>query len=166
MPATYEPIATTTLSSAASTYTFSSINQGYTDLILVANWTAGTTNYDVRVGSSNTIDSGTSYSSTRFFGTGSAATSDRQANNSTGVMGNISNSASNQSNFIIHFMDYKNTTTYKNALSRLNVGDMYVTLINGLWRSTAAINTIQIRSTSGQNIPSGTTFTLYGILKA
>ena len=33
--ATYEPIATTTLGSAASTITFSSISGSYTDLILV-----------------------------------------------------------------------------------------------------------------------------------
>ena len=34
---TYEPIASQTLGSAAATVTFSSIPQGYTDLVLVAN---------------------------------------------------------------------------------------------------------------------------------
>jgi len=35
MPITYEPIATTTLSSAQSSVTFSSISGSYTDLVLV-----------------------------------------------------------------------------------------------------------------------------------
>ena len=35
MAITYEPIATTTLSSAASSVTFSSISGSYTDLVLV-----------------------------------------------------------------------------------------------------------------------------------
>jgi hypothetical protein len=35
MPATYEPIATTTLGGAAATITFSSISSAYTDLRIV-----------------------------------------------------------------------------------------------------------------------------------
>jgi len=37
MAITYEPIATTTLSTATATVTFSSISGSYTDLVLVAN---------------------------------------------------------------------------------------------------------------------------------
>ncbi len=60
MPATYEPLATTTLGSAASSVTFSSISGSYTDLVVVFSGTAGG-------GNSNLIltfnsDTGSNYS--------------------------------------------------------------------------------------------------------
>ena len=48
MAATYTPIATTTLGSAQSSYTFSSISSAYTDLILIYNGTVTATGKDVR----------------------------------------------------------------------------------------------------------------------
>jgi len=42
---TYEPIASQTLGSAASSVTFSSIPQGYTDLVLVLNVKGSTANF-------------------------------------------------------------------------------------------------------------------------
>jgi hypothetical protein len=43
MPATYEPIATTTLGTAAASITFSSIPATYTDLRLISGHKASTT---------------------------------------------------------------------------------------------------------------------------
>lgn len=167
MPAgsTYSTVATTTLGSAQSSYTFSSIPNTYTDLILIAALVPGATNYDFQVGNGS-IDTGSNYSSTRIYGTGSSAASDRQSNNNTGVTGNISNSSTIPINTILHFQNYANTSVNKTVLSRYNVADSYTFAIVGLWRSTAAINTIRIHSTSGQNIPAGTSLTLYGIASA
>ena len=64
-------------------------------------------------------------------------------------------------------MNYANTTTYKTVLSRdalNNASDGAVEAFVGLWRSTSAINTIQIKPDSG-NFNTGT-FSLYGILAA
>jgi hypothetical protein len=64
-------------------------------------------------------------------------------------------------------MNYANTTTYKTVLARSNVTDFRVAAIVGLWRSTSAINTIQLRSdNSSYNFTTGSTFTLYGISAA
>jgi len=61
MPATYEPIATTTLGSAAATITFSSIPATYTDLVIVF---AGTATANLNPLMSFNSDSGTNYSTT------------------------------------------------------------------------------------------------------
>lgn len=167
MPAgiTYSTVATTTLGSATPSYTFTSVPTTYTDIILIGDLAPGATNFDIRVGNGS-ADSGTNYSSTRLFGNGTSATSDGQSNNSTGLMGNVDNSTTNQSNLIMHLQNYSNTSTFKTAIIRWNRVESYVLSIVGLWRSTSAINTIQIRSTSGQNIPAGTVLTLYGISAA
>jgi hypothetical protein len=66
--ATYEPIATTTLGTATSSFTFSSIPATYTDLRLVIGWVSGT-NPRIRFNS----DTATSYSQTAMYGDGTAA---------------------------------------------------------------------------------------------
>lgn len=167
MPAgsTYTPIATTTLGSAASSYTFSSISGSYTDLILIANLTASGTNFDIQVGNGS-ADTGSNYSSTRIYGNGSSALSDRQSNNTTGVTGNNADSSSVPVQFISHFQNYSNITTNKTVLTRYDRSDGLAMAVVGLWRSTSAINTIKIHSTNGSTFSSGSTFTLYGIASA
>lgn len=165
MAVTYEPIATYTMPSAAASYTFTSISSAYTDIVLIGNMAPGTTNFDVQVGNGS-ADTGTNYSSTRIYGNGSTAGSDYQLNNATGVMGNIGSSSTVPTIFSIAFQNYKNTSVNKSFISRYNNANSVLLQIAGLWRSTSAINTIKIYSTSGSNIPSGSTFTLYGIAAA
>ncbi len=74
MPTTYEPIATTTLGSAAATITFSTIPATYTDLRVV--W-VGTVTVADSAGMRFNSDSGTNYSRTVLQGDGSAASSNR-----------------------------------------------------------------------------------------
>jgi hypothetical protein len=80
---TYTPIATTTLGSAASSVTFSSIAGTYTDLRIVYSTvsSADAGNY-LRFNS----DSGSNYSNTTLFGNGSSAGSNRNTS-STGMYG-------------------------------------------------------------------------------
>jgi hypothetical protein len=78
---TYTPIATTTLGSSTSSYTFSSIPQTYTDLVLiVSGYGAASDGNSIvcRVGN-GTVDSGTNYSTTRLSGSGSSASSGRSS---------------------------------------------------------------------------------------
>jgi hypothetical protein len=161
MPSTYTPIATTTLGSAVSSYTFSSIPSTYTDLVLVSNFNGGSFSWSTRVGNGS-VDSGANYSITRLYGTGSAAASDRYTGE-TYFTGNITGNSG--TNSIIQINNYSNTTTFKTALNRFNDAGAIVFAIVGLWRSTVAINTLQIVANSG-NLPAGSTFTLYGIKAA
>jgi hypothetical protein len=164
MAITYEPIATTTLGTAEATVTFSSISGSYTDLILITNSATGVNDIDMYVQVNS--DTGGNYSWTRVRGDGSAASSGNTTSSSLGYrVGNMSGSDVGQNNAVIQFQNYSNTTTYKTLLSRSNNASLLVEAYVGLWRSTSAINTIAIKTQSG-NFSTGSTFTLYGIASA
>jgi hypothetical protein len=83
---TYTPIATNTLSSATGTVTFSSISGSYTDLILISNIKSGNTNQASLLFRVNASATGSLYSGTMIYGTGSAAGSNRQSNQNQGTI--------------------------------------------------------------------------------
>jgi hypothetical protein len=164
MPITYEPIATTTLGSAASSVTFSSISGSYTDLVLVvsATWSGSSnSSFGFRLNS----DTGSNYSITQLYGNGSSASSGRSSNQTKAVIGQI-----NPTEFgttIFQFQNYSNATTYKTTLSRSNVAGVITLAGVALWRNTAAITQIDLEyfDTAG-TFDTGSTFTLYGIKSA
>lgn len=162
--ATYTTLATTTLSTSTATVTFSSISGAYTDLVLVCRHaTAADANTQLRFNS----DTGTNYSSTFLRGSGSTASSTRDSNQT--VMSLESNGFPTPAFgaiTIAHIMNYANTTTYKTTLSRgsnANTGSG-VSAVAHLWRSTAAVTSMTLLSTS--TFSSGSEFSLYGITAA
>jgi hypothetical protein len=165
MPQTYTPIASQTLTSAQANVTFSSIPSSYTDLILVcsAALASGTNDMQFQFNS----DTGSNYSATALAGSGSSAISTRFTSQTYGYAdwyGQL-NTTMGSSTQIIQIMNYSNTTTFKTTISRANQAAVGVDAIVNLWRSTAAINSIKLFNAS-INIATGSTFTLYGILKA
>jgi hypothetical protein len=162
MPITYTPIASTTLTSAQPSVTFSSISSAYTDLVLVVNGTSATAgDFALQLGNGS-IDTGSNYSMTALYGNGTSPTSTRSSNGTAIGTGGFHTT---QGTIIIQLMNYSNTTTHKTTLNRTN-SDSFVQARVGLWRSTSAINTIKYGPGDGSNWGVGTTFTLYGILKA
>ena len=165
MPATYEPIATTTLGSAASTITLSSIPATYTDLRLVFVHQGNTANpFPILRFNS---DSGTNYSYTDLYGSGSTAGTQRVTNSTRIAISDWGTSSTTiPALSIIDIFSYAGSTN-KTCLINHNAdlnGSGYVERRVGLWRNTSAINALEISST--QNFKAGTTATLYGILKA
>jgi hypothetical protein len=161
MPATYEPIATTTLGSAQASFSFTSIPGTYTDLVAVV---VASTSGNLKIELNS--DTSGNYSNTILYGTGSSALSARNSNTTGLIFGTTANTVGNGVN-LYHFMNYSNTTTYKTALSRGNdIDNGLVRADVGLWRSTSAITSIRFISNLGSNLATGSTFTLYGILKA
>jgi hypothetical protein len=155
---TYVALDTQTLGSAAASVTFSSIPQTYTDLVLVINgYSINDVDWRFRMGNGS-IDSGSNYSGTYMYGDGSGASSYRESN-VTGIGTGGAYNATGTS--IIQIQNYSNTNTNKTILARTNSND-YTQARVGLWRSTSAVNVIQISPDSG-NFASGSTFTLYGI---
>jgi hypothetical protein len=165
MPAgsTYSTIATTTLGSAAASYTFTSIPSTYTDIVMVcAHSNSAQSGVRVQVGNGS-IDTGSNYSITYLLGDGTSATSGRAANDGSFDFAFVA--ANSQSTLIINAMNYSNTNTYKSFITRNGNAAQGVTARAGLWRSTSAINQIKLAPSTG-NFNAGTTFTLYGISAA
>jgi hypothetical protein len=163
MATTYEPIATTTLGSAASSITFSSIPASYTDLRLVFVGTGTvSTIFRCRLNSDTT----TVYSSTYLNGNGSTASSNYSNNDSYSFFLPYINTTT-PFLFTYDFFSYANSV-FKTCLVTIS-GDLNgsgdVTRGVGLWRNTTAINTITLSPNSG-NFNAGTTATLYGIKNA
>jgi hypothetical protein len=160
MPVTYESIATTTLGSTTGTVTFSSIPGTYTDLVLVVD--SSNVNSTAFIGLVINSETGNVYSSTRLYGDGSSASSDRYTNRSSSMIIGTAYETSRGTN-IIQLMNYSNTTTNKTILNRDNGTGLRVGAIVGLWRSTAAITNIDVVAPDSTGFTSGSTFTLYGI---
>lgn len=163
MPSTYTPIATTTLGSAASSVTFSSISGTYTDLILVFSGQFSAAGKQIALQFNS--DTGTNYSATNLGGTGSAAESTRDSNKGYMPLGYMP-TANAQLTSVLQIMNYSNTTTNKTALARSNDAGGYVSAVVGLWRSTSAITSVTALAYTGANFNSGSTFTLYGVKSA
>ena len=164
MASTYVPIATTTLGSAAASYTFTSISSAYTDLRVVistATTKGSQSGFGIQVGNAS-IDTGSNYSVTRLGGNGSVAYSERTSNQTSVAMA----MQPTLSNFFIDFQNYSNTTTYKTFLITDDNASVYAIRAVGLWRSTSAINQVKIFDTDGYNLIAGSTLTLYGIKAA
>ena len=77
MTATYEKIATNTLSSAAISLTFSSIPATYTDLVLITSSQHAASDASSRLYLNFNSDTATNYSYTQIRGSGTAAFSSR-----------------------------------------------------------------------------------------
>jgi hypothetical protein len=158
MPSTYEPIATQTLGSTASSVTFSSIPSTYTDLILVNNFTNTGIAYMILQFNS---DTGSNYSCTSLSGNGTTPSSNTYSNE---AYLNLTSSSGNQMT-IVQIQNYSNTTTFKTYLSRYGNASVETTAFVGMWRNTAAINSVTVKLNLN-SFAIGTTFTLYGIKAA
>jgi hypothetical protein len=167
---TYEQIAYTSLGTAATSFTFSSIAASWTDLRLVIGniVTANTAQPAIRFNG----DSGLNYDWKNLSVT-SGTTVTTNVGNSYGsiavwVSGNTSTTIPSMSTLDI--FQYANTGVYKGTLS-ITAGDRAgatssgsFDLVCGKWQSTAAITSITIFA--GYNFNVGTTFALYGIKAA
>lgn len=166
---TYEPIATNTLGSNATSVTFSSISSNYTDLVLVCHWKANTNlNATILLTFNGTSMFSTEYSGTQIWNTGGSVASGRNTNNyyiaiaravgAPAVVGDVGT-------YIINIMDYANTNTYKTILARASSPDTGAEIDVGIWRNTNAITSVKLEVDSN-GIATGSKFTLYGIKAA
>jgi hypothetical protein len=161
---TFEPIATTTLGAAAATIDFTSIPATYTDLRLVIVCTANTGSIapKIRMNSLST----NIYSGTTLLGNGSAASSGGYTNDDKWGVSTLV--ASTPTLIEVDIFSYAGST-FKTNLTKVskdeNGSGVVLPSVN-LCRSTAAITSLTILESIGNNYAAGTTATLYGILKA
>lgn len=161
--ATYEPIATSSPTSSTSV-TFSSLGS-YTDIRIVVTYkSTGTELIGLRFNS----DSGTNYSYTRMEGDGSVTESSRQTNG-TQINYGRSSSSDNISMTTFDIFNYggsTNKTVLMTQSADYGNGTGRVLRAVGLWRNTAAITSIEVRTSSTTGFQTGSMITLYGIKAA
>jgi hypothetical protein len=163
--ATYTTLATTTLSSAQTSITFSSISAAYTDLVVVvSDFTTTAAGQSIYIEFNS--DSSTIYSSTWLNGNGSAASSARRTGDPRAFLGGYATGTSTTEPCMAvgHIMNYSNTTTFKTLIARWGLASAETNTVVNLWRSTSAINAIRIFT--GSTMKSGTIASLYGIAAA
>jgi hypothetical protein len=165
MPTTYEKIATTTLGSDNSTITFSTIPATYTDLRLVLTGIGGDNQSIIFNGST-----ASNYSSTRLEANGTTVSSNRDTANAN-IYLNYTYTASSTipALYEVDIFNYAGST-FKTCLISSSLdknGSGSVNRFVGLWRSTSAITSLTLTAEFGiATFKTGTTATLYGILKA
>lgn len=155
------PIYTTTLASSASTIDIDlSAFQGYTNLKIIASMKLlGADGIRMRLGDTS-LDTGSSYSFTYVYGTGSAKGSFNGNNNTSASIGDgMSNSFGV---FTWHIMNYSRNDCHKTILSKTGTPTRDVQIINNLWRNNSPIKMISM-FTEGSGFAAGTTVSVYGI---
>jgi len=162
MTATYDKIATTTVSSATSAVTFSSISGAYTDLVIIcALKSSGTTYNSITFNS----DTGTNYSRVGLSGNGSSMTTELRSSRNSFEPEMGGSEIGNDNNYVgkFQFMNYSNNTTYKTTIARTNDATSGVDAVIGVWRSTSPITTITFTTSNVETYSIGSVFTIYGI---
>jgi len=165
----YDSIATTTLSTATASVTFSSIPATYTHLQLRFIARSSRTATQGYIVTRFNGDSGTNYSMHTVEGDGATASSNAYSTVSYGSLYEISAASSTASIFgagVVDILDYANTNKYKTL--RASQGDDKngsgrVYLTSGLWQNTAAITSIVFTEYNGFNFEQYSSFALYGI---
>jgi len=165
--ATYKPLQSITLTSNASSVTFSGIPQDYTDLMLVSQTQQVTSGEDLAIRFNN--DSTSIYSRTYICGDGSTAHSGRSTSQTYIILDHHGTPPTSTSfgSSIVNIPNYSNATLNKTVLNRngsIDSSPAVATVSNvGLWRSTSAITSITVLCTNSSNLKAGSTFDLYGI---
>lgn len=160
---TYQALDKITVSTSVPSVTFTSIPQGYTDLVVVCSFIQSSAySLEARVGNGS-VDTGNNYSNTTLIGkANNTAASTRRSNYS--YLTAFEQNGASSGVWTMHLMNYANTNVYKTILFRNGNAGSDVEASVQLWRSTSAINTLQIFAGQGAiNFTSGATFSLYGI---
>jgi hypothetical protein len=169
MPNTYQLISSNTLSSNASSVTFSSIPNTFTDLVL--RWSgrdnSGSANYDIQCEFNGS--GGTAYSTIQIYGLGDAAISNAYTSS---AYGRVAYSESSDSTSNVFSSDEIYIPSYAGSLNKAfsSVGvtennspnqRILTSAMASLWRNTSAITSIKL--SNGGTFVSGSSFYLYGI---
>jgi hypothetical protein len=161
---TYIPLAEVTLAVAASTVSFGSISQDYSDLVLVceARNTQAENSY---LNLNFNGDTGTNYPLVNMEGDGSSAQS--RTGNGPYLYVNLdtefSSSATRPGLSQISIFDYSATNKHKSILIRNAVAEKGTEAIAARWASTSAITSMLISMWNAGSFAAGSTFKLFGI---
>ena len=156
---TYDLLDSVTLSSSASSVTFSSIDQSYRDLVLIVE-ALGNASSAANVLVTFNSDSGSNYTYLGMSGNGSTASA------FTGTSTSISGFGSDGTTRVLssfQINDYSATDKHKPVLVRANQPGSVVQARVARWANTSAITTVTITDNLANGYSVGSTFYLYAI---
>lgn len=154
----YTAIASQTLTSAASSVTFSSIPQDFRDLVLVCSVSVSSNAYIRMRFNGNTTDS--NYFQVNMAGPGSGSGLSYSGNQA--FIQDAITYDSSLHNLIINIMDYSVTDKHKSSLARSNGAATATVASATRFANTAAVTRIDLVP-ADVNFLSGNTFSLYGV---
>ena len=165
MAATYELIASNTLGSAAASVTFSSIPATYTDLVV--RWSARKDNTNVLLRVRFNSDATTLYSTTFIQGDAASpisaqADDENQWSSRVEISTDSADTFSSSEIYIPNYAGSQNKVGSQFDATENNSSTAYLRVAANLYRSTSAISSIVIDSTTG-NLVADSSFFLYGI---
>jgi hypothetical protein len=172
MAATYELIASNTLTTSAASVTFSSIPATFTDLVF-----KGSVRSDGTPSSAqefinirfNGVSSAYSLTRIRTSGTPAAIASISQSNQAQHLSGLVASADATADTFGSYELYLPSYTVSQNkpssayGVTESNNTDLTIMILAQLWSNTAAVNSINFFPTFGSNWVSGSSFFLYGI---
>ena len=163
-------IASTTLSTATATISFTSIPADYTHLQIRAIGRSAASN-DYNVNMKINSDTGSNYAYHRLRGDGASASAQAGSSLSYGFVSAFLPLNSQTANAfgctVIDILDYTNTNKYK-TIRAFNGRDVNgsggeIDLASCLWQSTSAITRLDFTGASADNFDTYTSFALYGV---
>jgi hypothetical protein len=172
MPNTYTLISSTTLTSTASTVTFSAISNSYTDLVIKAsirdtNSLNNDRNLQWRLNGTTT-----NYSQTEVTGSGSGSSSTRRtgatyfsSDRTIPAALATANTFNSTEIYIPNYIVNTNKPSSTFSVGEDNITAAYLMAVANLWNNTAAITSITFVS-DGPSYAVGSSFYLYGISKS
>jgi len=175
MPDTYNKIASVTVGSGgASNIEFTSIPQTYTDLIIKV---SGRTNRASILEAFNIQFNGntaSNYVRQIIFGEGATAYSNKQTDTTAGLDSSGLNTGANATSltfgstdvYIPNYTSANNKSLGSDTTGENNSSTSYMQFMAGVWQNTAAITSIKLIPTFGNNFVQYSTATLYGISKS
>lgn len=143
---------------ASTSVTFSSIDQSYRDLILVAEGEGAGSGAFIVIRYNS--DTGSNYNRVRMYGTGSTTSSQAVANQA-GIYGAVFENG-NVSSFSHQILDYSATDKHKPSLMRANRTGTSVEAQASRWANTSAITSVTIEVYSGTPTSNSNVY-LYGV---
>lgn len=159
MPSALVPLANVTLSSSASSVTFSSISGLYRDLMLVSKWGAVSGSGSMFIYFNGNTSN---YSNVSMAASGSGTSTTNYGANAFGFIYAPLEYSANNALVTTHILDYSATDKQKTTISRSSDSGLSVELIAGRWANTAAVTSITIAG-GGITFAANSSFMLYGI---
>jgi hypothetical protein len=152
---TYTALATVTLTSTASSVTFSNIPATYRDLILTVNGAVSSGQNLLFYFNNDTTAA--NYFRVTMDGDGSTTASGSANNAQSTTM------YSTPTVLTFQVMDYSATDKHKTSLNRIGAAGSLAGAVAARWANTAAVTSVRLQTQSG-TFNSGNTFNLFGVI--